>query len=326
MEIQIPQVNVIKQQRMTIDKDVSIIYGYNNSGKTSILKAIYTSLETALLTSFLSGGDGQRSVYIPTNRLIYSPVNTKDPLPEDVEDFVSYQRGIYDDYSLHLKHLRDYLLGFHSVSELIRQRLGEIFGMEISDLHERHSDGIENIIHIYLCIIWEMVWDRSVDMSKLESLRRGLAGKNVLIMIDEIEMFLHVKVQAKLISSLKADFVNSQILLTTHSPLILTRYKNCAIYCIDDGVLTLEQQPFYYRDLDDVFESFFSVDELPPEVSRDISYLGRVILRECPYDGREVDRIAAYLREDYPSLYQKYNRFVVKAQGVGESLGGERAE
>ena len=40
MDIQIPETGVIKKQKVEINSDVSIIYGYNNSGKTTLLKAL----------------------------------------------------------------------------------------------------------------------------------------------------------------------------------------------------------------------------------------------------------------------------------------------
>lgn len=64
MQISIKESNVIKEQDFYISDNVSIIYGYNNSGKTTILKSIekalcykvkenYFNSESILYTYFL---------------------------------------------------------------------------------------------------------------------------------------------------------------------------------------------------------------------------------------------------------------------------------
>ena len=49
MLIQIPQTGVIKKQKFDIGEDVSIIYGYNNSGKTTILKVLDDAFRNRLM-------------------------------------------------------------------------------------------------------------------------------------------------------------------------------------------------------------------------------------------------------------------------------------
>ena len=314
MYIQIPKFGIIKEQNLEIKWDVSIIYGYNNSGKTTLLKTIHEAFDNDLMASFLQKEDGRMSVYIPTNRVVCSSINTKDPLPRDLEEFIAYQRDSYQDYSLHLKHIRDYLLSFESVEEFLCGRVNDIFELQLKRLSGRYSDGIENIINIYLCIIWMMTWDGSIETSSAKSLQDGLAQKDAFILIDEIEMFLHVKVQAKLISALKEDFKSAFFLLTTHSPLILTRYQNCTVYCISEGLLSPITEGLFYKDLDHVYESLFSVDEFPTDVAEDIAYLGRVIMGETPYDSTKINQITEYLQKNHPNVFQKYNRIIVRAQ------------
>ncbi|RKI41114.1 hypothetical protein D7V86_14035 [bacterium D16-51] len=65
-------------------------------------------------------------------------------------------------------------------------------------------------------------------------------------MIDEIEMFLHVNIQSRLISSLKEDFPQCSFILTTHSPLLLTRYRNCLIYIVNAFNFCAIQYFLYY--------------------------------------------------------------------------------
>ena len=110
MQIQIPETGVIKKQKVDLSKDVSIIYGYNNSGKTTILKALDRSFQNRLMECFISGKEGELAIYIPTNRIIVSANNTDELQLKDYEEFIHYQKDSDSDYSLHIKRLRDHLL------------------------------------------------------------------------------------------------------------------------------------------------------------------------------------------------------------------------
>ncbi|MDE7478941.1 MAG: ATP-binding protein, partial [Lachnospiraceae bacterium] len=110
MRIQIPNTGVIKKQTFDIGKDVSIIYGYNNCGKTTILKVLDTVFSNRLMEQFILGRTGDIAVYIPTNRIIVSENKTDEIQLKDCEEFIYYQKDSYKDYSLHLKRLRDQLL------------------------------------------------------------------------------------------------------------------------------------------------------------------------------------------------------------------------
>lgn len=78
MKIQIPESGIIKKQELAIYKDVCIIYGYNNSGKTSVLKVINQEFYKNTKKCFLKGENKAPAVYIPTNRIVVSARKTED--------------------------------------------------------------------------------------------------------------------------------------------------------------------------------------------------------------------------------------------------------
>lgn len=140
-------------------------------------------------------------------------------------------------------------------------------------------------------------------------------------MIDEIEMFLHVNIQSRLISSMKKDFADCRFILTTHSPLLLTRYRQCLIYNIKNGRLEEIETDVYYEDLDIIYEQLFKVEELPEQVREGINYLGNVILKGKDIDGEKILEVAERIRKEYPNLYRRYNKMIIKAQSIGELHG-----
>lgn len=321
MDILIPETGIIKEQNINIQRDVSIIYGYNNSGKTTFLKVLDKMFYSKLMESYLSNTESAISVFIPTNRVIVSEVATEHKVFRDLEEFINDQKDAFGDYGLHLKKIRDYLLKNRYVGTFICKAIREIFEIEIDDITVKYSDGIENIINIYLNILWVMTWNIDVSALKGEQLNEIVSKREIYVLIDEIEMFLHVNVQAKLINRLKADFKQCSFILTTHSPLLLTRYRNTDVYNISEGELIPVTEELYYQDLDAVYEELFSVNELPPQLKEDINYLGEVVLRRISCDLGRVNSIVKTMQKEYPNILRKYNKIITKAQYIGECNG-----
>lgn len=67
------------------------------------------------------------------------------------------------------------------------------------DFDRRQSDGVENIVNIYCSIIWVFTWDKNIESVEYDELRRYLCSTNAVVMIDEIEAFLHVYVQSRML-------------------------------------------------------------------------------------------------------------------------------
>ncbi|MDE5824303.1 MAG: ATP-binding protein [Lachnospiraceae bacterium] len=95
MVIQIPQTGVIKKQRFDISNDVSIIYGYNNCGKTTILKALDDVFRNRLMEKFILDQTGEidksRCVsYFSTDPKTEGCRNLREQIP-----FFIYSCGYY---------------------------------------------------------------------------------------------------------------------------------------------------------------------------------------------------------------------------------------
>lgn len=163
-----------------------------------------------------------------------------------------------------------------------------------------------------------MIWDIELSVMSEKQFKNVISEKQLIILIDEIEMFLHVNIQSKLIKSLKEDFKNCKFVLTTHSPLLLTRYKEANILNIEKGILETVNENLYYEDLDAVYEFMFQVEEIPAEIKEDINYLGDIIMRPRNFDLKKINSIAHKLELEYPNLSRRYNKLVLKAQTIGE--------
>jgi len=75
------------------------------------------------------------------------------------------------------------------------------------------------------------------------ALGNPLHGDGV-VLIDEVDMHLHPTWQRSIIERLTSTFPNCQFILTTHSPLVISDYKNVLVYSLDDGEVS--QVPSQY--------------------------------------------------------------------------------
>lgn len=312
--VRLPGGGVIQEQEINLSDDVTIVYGHNNCGKTTLLKQINEVLDRSVIDNFLNGTDYVLSNYIPTNRVVVNAVSTEARKLEDIEDFINYKHDIYSDYSLHLKNIRDSLFCFEFVRNFVIDAVNRMFDTDIADFEHTYSDGMENIINIYVGIVWSLVWDRKLSGMDGKAFNKLISEKHALILIDEIEMFLHVSIQSRLIGSMKSDFPCCRFLFTTHSPLLLTRYRSAAIFQIEEGLLQPVEDDLYYKDLDIIYEGYFKVWELPEEIRADINYLGDVVFGTEPADAGRVSEIIADISRKFPNIYQKYRRLMVKAE------------
>ncbi|ERK31172.1 AAA family ATPase [Clostridium intestinale] len=91
---------------------------------------------------------------------------------------------------------------------------------------DKLSDGFKNIFIVIGEILFRLYLNSPEDTRFYE--------KEAIILIDEIDCHLHPKWQINLIPSLKMLFPNSQIIATTHSPLIINNLNEDEIYRLEE--------------------------------------------------------------------------------------------
>lgn len=320
MKFQMEETKIIKPQEIEFKDRVSVIYGYNNSGKTTFLREINQILYNQLLREFLMGDSGEISLYIPTNRVVVNDAMTTMKSLKDVEDLFHYNQDVYLDYSHHLKMLRDSLLANKVVASYIKKMVKKIFGIEVETYDEKYSDGIENVIHIFLNVIWVLTWNRELSQINEKDFTKLISKGKAYIMIDEIEMFLHVSVQVRLIQCLQEAFSECTFIFTTHSPLLLTRCQGLGVYRLQDGIVERIEDNFYYKDLDHIYEIYFAVNEIPEQIRDDLNYLGDMAWGVVVPDKKKLQEIKTKFLEQYPNIFMKYNQIIAKAEARTEEL------
>lgn len=306
--------DVIKEQDIEVTESLIGIYGYNNSGKTTILKELDKVIDEENIKCIVNDGEYIRSLFIPTNRVIVRQAHTSSTQIKDIEEFLAYKKDSYNEFDLHLRLIRENLLRNNAVRQVVKNAIIYMFGEDYEfDFDRRQSDGVENIINIYCSIIWLFTWDKNIEDIKYDKLRQLLCDTSAVVMIDEIEAFLHVYVQSRMLQKFKEDFSKCSFVFTTHSPLLLSRYYNIRKFQLDNGILNEINADLYYKDLDNIYEVYFNVEEFPKEVGEIINRLGDYICGE-EYNRDVIVKDLKILNEQYANVKAKYPGLVAKAE------------
>lgn len=306
--------DVIKEQDIEVTESLIGIYGYNNSGKTTILKELDKVIDEENIKCIVNDGEYIRSLFIPTNRVIVRQAHTSSTPIKDIEEFLAYKKDSYNEFDLHLKVIRENMLGNSAVKQVIKNAILYMFGEDYEfDFDRRQSDGVENIINIYCSIIWLFTWDKDIEDIKYDRLKQLLCDTSAVVMIDEIEAFLHVYVQSRMLQKFKEDFSKCSFVFTTHSPLLLSRYYNIRKFQLDNGILNEINADLYYKDLDNIYEVYFNVEEFPKEAGEIINRLGDYICGE-EYNRDVIVKDLEILNEQYANVKAKYPGLVAKAE------------
>lgn len=306
--------DVIKEQDIEVTESLIGIYGYNNSGKTTILKELDKVIDEENIKCIVNDGEYIRSLFIPTNRVIVRQAHTSSTQIKDIEEFLAYKKDGYNEFDLHLRLIRENLLRNNAVRQVVKNAIIYMFGEDYEfDFDRRQSDGVENIINIYCSIIWLFTWDKDIEDIKYDKLKQLLCDTSAVVMIDEIEAFLHVYVQSRMLQKFKEDFSKCSFVFTTHSPLLLSRYYNIRKFQLDNGILNEINADLYYKDLDNIYEVYFNVVEFPKEAGEIINRLGDYICGE-EYNRDVIVKDLEILNEQYANIKAKYPGLVAKAE------------
>lgn len=306
--------DVIKEQDIEVTESLIGIYGYNNSGKTTILKELDKVIDEENIKCIVNDGEYIRSLFIPTNRVIVRQAHTSSTPIKDIEEFLAYKKDSYNEFDLHLRLIRENLLRNNAVKQVVKNAIIYMFGEDYEfDFDRRQSDGVENIINIYCSIIWLFTWDKDIEDIKYDRLKQLLCDTSAVVMIDEIEAFLHVYVQSRMLQKFKEDFSKCSFVFTTHSPLLLSRYYNIRKFQLDNGILNEINADLYYKDLDNIYEVYFNVEEFPKEAGEIINRLGEYICGE-EYNRDVIVKDLEILNEQYANVKAKYPGLVAKAE------------
>jgi ABC-type cobalamin/Fe3+-siderophores transport system ATPase subunit len=102
-------------------------------------------------------------------------------------------------------------------------------------------------------------------------------GGEAIVLIDEIELHLHVGWQRTALPNLQSTFPGCQFIVTTHSPQVLSSVAQEAVVILDDFAVVHASAPTKGRDSNAILREVFGLDERPNEVLDEVRKVGAML-------------------------------------------------
>lgn len=140
-----------------------------------------------------------------------------------------------------------------------------------------YSDGFRNLIYL----IFDLVWRASHlnPWLTLSELTEQLTG---VVTIDEIDLHLHPKWQAKAIDLLQHFFPNVQFFITTHSPTVVANFNHGQLYIVDNHLVRKHENDFFGKQINDVLVDILGAPDRHVPTQRKINLLFDLIDQNLP--------------------------------------------
>ena len=174
---------------------------------------------------------GQLLVYLYVKKLFAKEKEDKETV-EDVEKWFEWLQGalreLFDNDRLILK---------FSLEEMC-------FKIKLPDREEFGLDEMASGYEALFDIFSEIV----IRMEQQAHLKYDLPG---LVLIDEIELHLHIAWQKKVLPFLTKVFPNIQFIVATHSPFVVSSIESAVIYDLEKNILVEDLSSYSYECLVD---------------------------------------------------------------------------
>lgn len=202
--------------------------------KSKAVEAIDIS-KVKMITEKMNVSFGQLLVYLYVEKLFAKEKEDMEAV-EDVEKWFKWLQGalreLFDNDQLILK---------FSLEEMC-------FKIKLSDREEVGLDEMASGYEALFDIFSEIV----IRMEQQAHLKYDLPG---IVLIDEIELHLHIAWQKKVLPFLTKVFPNIQFIVATHSPFVVSSIESAVIYDLEKNILVEDLSAYSYECL---VESLFS--------------------------------------------------------------------
>ena len=160
------------------------------------------------------------------------------------------------------------------------------------------SDGFSAVLQIVVELLLRM-----------EAVTAGSYNLPGIVLIDEIETHLHIKLQKAILPFLTDFFPNIQFIVTTHSPFVLTSLDNAVVFDLESKQRWEHMTPL---SASTVVENYFDLDLYSNEIKRMVSRYSDLIkfTSRTLEEDEELNRIRVQLDgidyESAPELVAQY--------------------
>lgn len=227
---------------------------------------------------------GQLLVYLYVEKLFAREIGDEKKI-EDTEKWFEWLKNV----------LRDL---FDNPQLILKPSLEDMcFKIKLPDREEFGLDEMASGYEALFNIFSEIV----IRMERQAHLKYDLPG---IVLIDEIDLHLHMAWQKRIFPFLAKTFPNIQFIVTTHSPFVLNHLENAVIYDLENHILVergLNDVPY-----DGIVEGYFKVDKLSGTLREKFEKYKDLVLKKELSDENltEIAELELYLDEipDYLAI------------------------
>lgn len=257
------------------DGNNCIVYGANNSGKTTLLKDI-NKYYVQKNSDAVFNNDKSRidpCVIIPAKRVFEledgGVLANKESLTIDTIQRFG-KEWITGSYILGV---REKIKESPAFRGKVTQMCSYIFETTFDDVfNTKCSDGVQNVVNVLSYIFHTLqLYSDSNDMSIILKM-------HFLLIVDEIELFLYTKSIVNFLDTLFLTFTNMRMLISSHSVLVMQRINNFKVLKVEniDSIIDSGLSP-YYNDFGVILSSFYDIKEYPLELESLMSKMDNLL-------------------------------------------------
>lgn len=155
-----------------------------------------------------------------------------------------------------------------------------------------YSDGFKNLLFLIIDLAWRA--SQLNPWMQWEELSAEISG---VVMIDEIDLHLHPRWQAKAIPWLQQLFPKVQFFITTHSPTAIANFKNGSLYRLENNKVERVHEHHFGKEVNYIITNILGADDRNVSVTSMLGKLYSLIDDDLPDNSVAIEKQLADLTE-----------------------------
>ncbi|MBS1685086.1 MAG: AAA family ATPase [Bacteroidetes bacterium] len=262
-----PIIAYYSTQRLFRDSNITKKQKYDaaNGRRNGYLQALKDDAIKGVLTEWLKNAATRRAT------LQIKEIDQIDHVLENVEESI---RKMLLDF-LDLKDITLKIYQEPDFNDELFLQIGDQTALPLS----YYSDGFRNLIYLVMDLVW-----RASQLNPWMTLAQLSAEIKGVVTIDEIDLHLHPKWQAKAIPFLQQLFPAVQFFITTHSPVVVANFNHGALYVLEDNKIRPFDDKYFGKDVDSVLRNVLNAMDRNKMTQEKIDQLFKLIDEEKTKD------------------------------------------
>lgn len=293
--------NSKEEIEFTEDGKIELTYNHGEPIKNEILFSPDFNIETPTFVNIESSGDEETASFTATNdnfeftELIIGFAQVRGEQADtrnkfQVPNIVDVLPLLYNETDNRFKDLSKWIIGLYGNANTDNKEndkaILELLFKTVSDITETKIELVgANFKEIEKSILWVkiekeppilfyllstgyrniFIWAGTLikRMSEANKFVADFYEKPAIVIIDEIDTYLHPKWQRNILNVLAKTFVNARFIVTTHSPLVVNHLEveEKAVFVVKEGGSVEEIKNIYGQDLESTFNKTVKIKD-----------------------------------------------------------------